>query len=217
MGTVRSNHAGAAGVYAAMAADQGLIGIYMAVANGNAMAPWGGDQRLLGTNPIAIAVPSASGRPFVLDIATTTASHGTIRVAADAGERMPEGWVVDAQGNPVTDPAQADEGFLVPIGGYKGAGLNIAIGLLAGVINGAAFGSSVVDQAADRSTPTNTGQAIMAFRADLFAPHAETLAAVEAGLDELRAGILVGRPVASARRRGRCSAVGPAAKRRDRE
>jgi LDH2 family malate/lactate/ureidoglycolate dehydrogenase len=116
-------------------------------------------------------------------------------VAADAGEQIPEGWVVDAEGNPVTDPAKADEGFLVPMGGYKGAGLNIAIGLLAGVINGAAFGSSVVDQLANPSTPTNTGQVILALRADLFAPHDETLAAVEAGLDELRSGISSGGPL----------------------
>ena len=157
VGTVRSNHAGAAGLYALRAAEAGMVGIYLAVANANGLPPWGGSNPLLGTNPLAIAVPSA-GSPFVLDIATTAASHGTIKTTRAAGLPMPEGWVVDREGRPITDPARADEGFLVPMGGYKGAGLTIAIGLLAGVLNGAAFGSSVVDQRVDLTTPTNTGQ-----------------------------------------------------------
>ena len=97
VGTVRSNHAGAAGLYAQMAADAGLIGMYFAVANANGMPPWGGTNPVLGTNPIAIAVPTTA-RPFVLDIATTAASHGTIKVAAREGRPMPEGWVIDADG-----------------------------------------------------------------------------------------------------------------------
>ena len=140
VGTVHSNHAGAAGLYAEMAADAGLIGLYFAVANANGMPPWGGAEPLLGTNPIAIAVPT-NGTPFVLDVATTATSHGTIKVAAREGRQLPEGWVVDAAGSPITDPTRAHEGFLVPMGGYKGSGLTIAIGLLAGVLNGAAFGS----------------------------------------------------------------------------
>ncbi|HEX6236065.1 MAG TPA: Ldh family oxidoreductase [Acidimicrobiales bacterium] len=186
VGTVHSNHAGAAGVYAALAARQGMIALYLAVANGNAMPPWGGTERLLGTNPIAIAVPARDGPPFVLDIATTVVSHGTIRVAAMAGEQIPAGWVVDADGRPITDPDRADEGYLMPIGGYKGAGLNIAIGLLAGVLNGAAFGRSVVDHTADRATPANTGQALLVMRPDLFMPADVALASIDRHLDELR-------------------------------
>lgn len=168
VGTVHSNHAGAAGVYTAMALSRGLIGLYFAVANGNGMPPPGGRERLLGTNPIAVAFPAGEEVPFQLDIATTVASHGSISVKAQAGEPLPEGWVVDAGGNPLTDPARADEGFLVPIGGYKGAGLNIMIGLLAGVMTGAAFGRDVVQFRTDLTTPTNTGQAILVMRPDLF-------------------------------------------------
>jgi LDH2 family malate/lactate/ureidoglycolate dehydrogenase len=186
VGTVRSNHAGAAGLYPAMAARRGLIGLYLAVANANAMPPWGGNARILGTNPLAVAVPTADGPPFQLDIATTVVSHGTLKVAAMAGERIPEGWVVDGEGRPITDPRRADEGFLVPIGGHKGSGLNIAIGLLAGVLNGAAFGRSVVDHLADLVTPTNTGQSLLVLRPDLFLPAPEALASVTRHLDELR-------------------------------
>lgn len=185
VGTVRSNHAGAAGLYALRAADAGMVGIYLAVANANGMPPWGGRNPLLGTNPLAVAVPSDSGA-FVLDIATTAVSHGTIKTTRNAGLPMPEGWVVDREGRPITDPALADEGFLVPMGGYKGSGLTIAIGLLAGVLNGAAFGSEVVDHRLDRTTPTNTGQLLLVIAADLFRPLADALGGVEAALEELR-------------------------------
>lgn len=185
VGTVHSNHAGAAGLYAQMAADAGCVGIYLAVANANGMPPWGGTNPLLGTNPLAIAIPTTS-TPFVLDIATTTASHGTIKVAAREGRPMPQGWVIDTAGRPITDPSKAHEGFLVPIGGYKGAGLTIAIGLLAGVLNGAAFGADVIDHRVDESTPTNTGQAVLVLRTDLFRPKPVVLAELTRQLDALR-------------------------------
>jgi LDH2 family malate/lactate/ureidoglycolate dehydrogenase len=186
VGTVRSNHAGAAGLYPAMLAEQHLVGLYFAVANANGMPPWGGIEPILGTNPIAVAIPCATGQPFLLDIATTTASHGTIKVAQQRGQPMPVGWVVDDAGQPITDPNRADEGFLVPIGGYKGSGLNIAIGLLAGVLNGAAFGRSVVDHRTDLVTPTNTGQLLVAIAVDVFRPLESVLADITAHLEELR-------------------------------
>jgi L-2-hydroxycarboxylate dehydrogenase (NAD+) len=185
VGTVHSNHAGAAGLYAQMAADAGFVGLYVAVANANGMPPWGGTNPLLGTNPLAIAVPT-NGTPFVLDIATTATSHGTIKVAAQEGRSLPEGWVVDAEGRPITDPARAGEGFLVPMGGYKGSGLTIAIGLLAGVLNGAAFGADVVDHRHDLQTPTNTGQAILVLRPDIFRPTDVVLADLTRHLDAVR-------------------------------
>ena len=168
VGTVRSNHAGAAGVYTELAMSRDLIAIYMAVASANVMPAWGGDERLLGTNPIAIAIPAGDRAGFNLDIATTVASHGTIKVLAQAGKDMPEGWVIDSEGNPITDPRAADSGYLMPIGGYKGSGLNMAIGLLAGVLNGAAFGSDVIDHRKVPDQAANTGQAIFVMRPDLF-------------------------------------------------
>jgi L-2-hydroxycarboxylate dehydrogenase (NAD+) len=185
VGTVHSNHAGAAGLYAEMAADAGLVGMYFAVANANGMPPWGGTDPLLGTNPIAIALPTR-GTPFLLDIATTATSHGTIKVHAREGRPLPEGWVVDKDGRPITDASRAGEGYLVPMGGYKGSGLTIAIGLLAGVLNGAAFGRDVVDHRRDQVTPTNTGQSILVMRPDLFRPNDEVLADLTRHLDALR-------------------------------
>jgi LDH2 family malate/lactate/ureidoglycolate dehydrogenase len=173
VGTVHSNHAGAAGVYTSLALNAGFGAMYFAVANGNQMPPWGGRERLLGTNPLAVAFPAGRESAFELDIATTVVSHGTIDVKARAGEQLPPGWVIDADGNPITDPERAEEGFLVPIGEYKGAGLNFMVGALAGIMTGAAFGRDVVPFRRDLVSPTNTGQAIVVFRPDLFMERSE--------------------------------------------
>ena len=187
VGTVHSNHAGAAGVYADMALKRDMISIYTAVASANVMPPWGGRRRLLGTNPISIAIPGGVESGFQLDIATTVASHGNIKVLAQAGEKMPEGWVIDAEGEPITDPTKADKGFLMPIGGYKGSGLNMAIGLLAGVLNGAAFGSDVIDHRAVPDQKANTGQSMFVMRPDLFGDLDDFKAGIDRHLGELRA------------------------------
>ena len=186
VGTVHSNHAGAAGVYTAMALRHDLASMYFAVANANGLAPWGGRERLLGTNPIAASFPAGEEIPFQLDIATTVASHGSIKVKEQAGEPMPEGWVIDGNGNPITDPGRVDDGYLVPIGGYKGSGLNIMIGALAGIMTGAAFGRQVVNFRADAATPTNTGQSILVIRPDLFLPLDEYKKEMDRQLREFR-------------------------------
>jgi LDH2 family malate/lactate/ureidoglycolate dehydrogenase len=186
VGTTHSNHAGAAGVYTGMALKRELIAIYLAVASANVMPPWGGSDRLLGTNPISIAIPAGEEPAFQLDIATTVTSHGTIQTFAQRGEQLPVGWVQDAGGDPITDPAHADEGFLVPIGGYKGSGLAMAIGLLAGVLNAAAFGSDVLDHRSVADAPANTGQVIWVMRPDLFREMDEFRRAMDRHLRELR-------------------------------
>jgi len=186
VGTVRSNHAGAAGVYTAMALQSDLIAIYMAVGSVNVMPPWGGREPLLGPNPISIAIPAGEQPAFQLDIATTVASHGTIKVLAQSGEQMPEGWAQDREGHPITDPLRADEGFLLPIGGHKGAGLSMAIGLLAGLLNDAAFGSEVIDHRAVSDVPANTGQAMLVLRPDLFRDLDAFKSAIDEQLGEMR-------------------------------
>jgi LDH2 family malate/lactate/ureidoglycolate dehydrogenase len=101
-------------------------------------------------------------------MATTVAAYGKVKTALQRGETMPEGWMIDRKGNPLTDPKRADEGFLLPIGGYKGYGLALIIGLLAGTLNGAAMGREVIDFNADDVTPTNTGQAVLAISLEAF-------------------------------------------------
>ncbi len=186
IGIRRGNHAGAAGVYAALPLQHDMIGVYMAVANANLMPPWGGLDKLLGTNPIAFAIPAGEEPPFVLDMATTVASFGKVKVAAQRGETMPVGWMIDRQGEPLTDPRRADEGFLLPIGGHKGYGLNVFIGLMAGVLNGAAFGSNVINFNQDFQNSTNTGQVFLAMRPDLFRDLAEFKAEMDKSIREIK-------------------------------
>src|SRR3954470_7418821 len=139
VGARRSNHAGAAGVYAALPLVHGMIGIYSVVASANHMAMWGGAETLLGTNPLAVAIPAGEEAPVVLDIATTVVSYGTVKNYRLQGKQMPEGWMVSREdGGPLTDPARSEHGLLLPIGGYKGSGLALMLGLLAGPLNSAA-------------------------------------------------------------------------------
>src|SRR5690349_7241208 len=170
VGATHSNHASTAGIYAEMPVHHGMIGLYAAIANANHMAVWGGAELLLGTNPLGIGVPSGAG-PLVLDMATTVVSYGTVKKYALEGRAMPEGWFVNAKtGEPLTDPKRSAEGVLLPIGGYKGAGLAIMLGLLAGTLNGAAFGKDVVDFNADDTSETNTGHFICAIDIRRFIP-----------------------------------------------
>jgi L-2-hydroxycarboxylate dehydrogenase (NAD+) len=187
VGVRRSNHAGTAGLYAAMPVEHGMIGLYAAVANANHMAVWGGSELLLGTNPLGIAVPSGGG-PVVLDMATTIVSYGTVKKNALAGRDMPEGWLIDTQtGGPLTDPKRSAEGLLLPIGGYKGSGLAIMLGLLGGVLNGAAFGRDVIDFNYNQDGATNTGHFMVAIDIKRFTPLATFVAETDRHLADLRA------------------------------
>jgi LDH2 family malate/lactate/ureidoglycolate dehydrogenase len=168
IGSHYGNHSGAASVYVRKLAEQGYIGIYMAVGNANHMAPWGGIDLLLSTNPIAIAVPAGDGPTVLLDIATTVAAYGKVKVAAQKGESIPDDWMIDRQGKPITDPKKSAEGSLLPIGGYKGYGLAVMIGLLAGALNNAAVGKGTIDFNAHHDLVTNTGQTIIAVDPSAF-------------------------------------------------
>jgi len=168
IGSHYGNHSGAASVYVRKLAEHGYIAIYMAVGNANHMAPWGGIDLLLSTNPIAIAVPSGDHPIVLLDIATTVAAYGKVKVAAQKGESIPEGWMIDRQGNHITDPQKSSEGSLLPIGGYKGYGLAVMIGLLAGALNNAAVGKGTIDFNAHHDLITNTGQTIIAVDPSAF-------------------------------------------------
>ena len=110
VGAKRSNHAGAAGVYAAMTLPHDMIGIYAVVANANHMPLHGGAENLLGTNPIAFSVPAGELPPVVLDIATTVVSYGTVKAYKLQGKTIPEGWMVNPKdGQPLTDSARSGE------------------------------------------------------------------------------------------------------------
>lgn len=181
VGAHHSNHAGPASLYAEIPLRHNMVGLYVAVGSANHMPPWGGTDMLLSTNPIAVAIPSGKMPPIVLDMATTVAAYGKVKAKAKAGEMMPDGWMIDRLGRPLTDPQKSNDGFLLPIGGPKGYGLALVFGLLAGTLNGAAFGRNVVDFNADSKTVTNTGHFVVALNIEAFTD----LGTFREGVDEI--------------------------------
>jgi len=189
-GAKMSNHAGPAALYAMMPLEAGMIGLYLAVGNANHLAPWGGLDMLLSTNPIAVAVPALDEPPIVLDMATTVAAYGKVKTAAQRGEQMPLGWMIDREGRPLTDPKRANEGLLLPLGGmeagFKGYGLSLVFGLLAGTLNGAAMGRNVIDFNNDDTSVTNTGHAVVAIDPEAFGDAMQFRANVDALIRDIR-------------------------------
>jgi LDH2 family malate/lactate/ureidoglycolate dehydrogenase len=163
-----------------------MIGLYFAVGNANHLPPWGGLDMLLSTNPIAVAIPTHNETPIVLDMATTVAAYGKVKAKAQRGEMMPEGWMMDRQGKPLLDPKRSEEGFLMPIGGYKGYGLSLVVGLLAGTLNGAAMGKDVIDFNHDDHSVTNTGQAIAVIDPSAFGDVQDFKARVDELIRDIR-------------------------------
>jgi len=172
VGAKRSNHAGAGAIYAMIPVEHGMVGIYGAQSSVLHMAPWGGTEPLLGTNPLAVAIPAGKEAPVVLDIATSVTSNGAIRTHQLENRPMPEGWVMNrTDGSAITDPSRINEGTYVPMAEYKGSGLSIIIGLLAGPLNRAAFGRDVRDFAApEGSGEPNVGQFVVALDVARFLP-----------------------------------------------
>ena len=170
VGARMSNHAGPAALYAMMPLAHDMIGLYFAVGSNNHLPPTGSAEALLGTNPVAVAIPADREPAVVMDMAPTVTAFGKVRLKAAQGEPMPVGWMIDHAGNPLTDPKRAGEGFLLPIGEYKGYALSLIIGLLAGTLNQAAFGRDIVDFIKHPDAATNTGQSILAVKVDAFCP-----------------------------------------------
>jgi len=186
VGTRYSNHAGPASLYARMPLAHDMIGIYFAVGNANHLPPWGGMEMLLSTNPIAAGIPAREEPALVLDMATTVAAYGKVKAKAKRGEMMPEGWMIDRQGNALLDPKRAEEGFLLPIGGHKGYGLALLVGVLAGTLGGAAMGRDVIDFNADHQSVTNTGQAILVLDLKAFAEPEQFKASIDKLIRDIR-------------------------------
>jgi LDH2 family malate/lactate/ureidoglycolate dehydrogenase len=137
-----SNHCGAMDFWAMMALPHDMIGL----ATTNAiptMAPWGGTDKIVGINPLGVAFPAAAERPIVLDIAFGATAHGKIRVYHQKGRPIPDGWAFDADGDPTTDTVAALSGLIQPIGGHKGVGLGIVMGMLATLLSGASYGTEL--------------------------------------------------------------------------
>jgi LDH2 family malate/lactate/ureidoglycolate dehydrogenase len=142
VGVRNSNHFGMAAHFTRMIAQQGCVGLV--TTNGSpAMAPWGGKEKAVGANPWSIAAPAGRHGVTVMDIANVNAARGKIYAARERGATIPEGWALDAEGRPTTDPAAAIAGVILPMGGHKGYAISFMMDLLSGVLTGSSFATGV--------------------------------------------------------------------------
>jgi LDH2 family malate/lactate/ureidoglycolate dehydrogenase len=183
--TVRNAaHIGMVGYYAERRALEGLCTLAFTTTE-VLVHPFGGAEALVGTNPIAIGIP-ANPRPFVLDMATSVSAMGKIIAMKHRGEKIPEGWAVDKDGRPTTDPEEAIHGSLSPAGGPKGYGLGIAIAMLGGLLPGTEIGRKVLGTL-DTEYRCTVGDLFIVIDPKAF-PGADTIAeGVKGYLDDLRA------------------------------
>jgi LDH2 family malate/lactate/ureidoglycolate dehydrogenase len=166
VGVRHSNHFGPAAYYVEKAVCQGFIG--MAISNAPPhMAPFGGKTRFLGTNPVAIGIPAGEEDPLIFDASTSVVARGKIIVAAHTKTPISEGWALDPDGYPTTDPDQALAGAVLPFGGPKGSAISFIIDIFCGVMTGASFALHL-NTLEDLATEQNVGHVFAAVRTDLF-------------------------------------------------
>jgi (2R)-3-sulfolactate dehydrogenase (NADP+) len=167
-GITHSHHCGAAGHPVERLAAAGLVAMLFANTPG-AIAPWGGAKAVFGTNPIAFACPLPGAAPIVVDLSLSKVARGNILAARQKGERIPEGWALDASGAPTTDPDAALAGTMLPLGDAKGTALALMVELLAAGLTGANYAAEASSFLDAEGPPPGTGQLIIAFDPDAFA------------------------------------------------
>ncbi len=175
----RSTHYGAAFLFAREALTEGMIGFSTTAAVAQ-VAPFGGRERALGTNPLCIAVPGGERGPIILDMATSVVARGKVQLAALEGKPIPQGWALDAEGHPTTNPVAASKGSMLPLGGYKGYGLALMVEILSSVLSGALVGKQIGEMFSGLETPQGLGHFFGALDVSLFMPLDEFRARMDA-------------------------------------
>lgn len=167
VGVRSSNHFGINAYYTMMAAQENLIG--MTFTNTSPlMAPFGGREALLGSNPLSIAIPAGKEPTMVVDMATSVVARGKLEVAAREGKAIPEGWAIDAEGRATVDPVKGLAGVLLPFGGPKGYGLALLVDILSGVLTGAKYGPEAGSLFGDMDRPQDIGHFFIAISVENF-------------------------------------------------
>ena len=180
-------HFGTARRFALQAANADCVGVVMCNTRPLMPAP-GGAERLIGNNPIAIAVPTGGSIPIVLDMATSEAAMGKIRMAEKAGQKIPETWAVKSDGTPTTNPVEAIAGMLLPSAGPKGFGLAFLIDLLCGLLSGGASGAAVQPLYGDASVPYDSSHLFIAIDVAHFGDPATVRAIAAVAAERIRSG-----------------------------
>lgn len=133
-----NNTVGPAFYYPLKAAEKGCIGILFSNSPAQ-MAPFGGKEKMLGTNPFSAVIPVPGGDPIIIDMATSVVAKSKFKQYKEEGKKLPDGWALDENGNPTNDPEEGIKGLVLPMAGFKGYGIAMLIDLIAGLISGAAF------------------------------------------------------------------------------
>src|SRR5215210_123199 len=179
-----SNHFGTAMWFTRRAARDGCVAVLTTNAS-PAMAPWGGREKVLGTNPWSIAAPAPGGRVVAVDIANTAVARGKIYLAQNRGEPIPETWALTPDGAPTTDPAEGVLGVILPMAGHKGYAITFMMDVLSGALTGSAVGTGVHGPyEADR--PSGAGHLFLALDPDAFGDRAGYETRVRQLIDEVK-------------------------------
>lgn len=186
VGIRNSNHCGMLADYTMQAAKEGCIAL--AVTNAPpSMAPWGGRGRFFGTNPFSYAMPAGEENDIVFDMATSLVAKGKIIIAQKNGQDIPLGWAISKEGKPTTNPTEALEGLVLPVGGPKGYGITFMVEALSSLFTGAAFGPYIGDLYNNFSQPQDIGQCFIVMRADLFQELQQFKQRMDQMIQEIRA------------------------------
>ncbi|MEM7223240.1 MAG: Ldh family oxidoreductase [Pseudomonadota bacterium] len=168
MGVTNSYNCGVCGYHVRRIAEAGKVALGFVNAPAS-IAPWGGRTPVFGTNPISCGVPRAEAPPLVIDQSSSVIARSEVAVHASRGEPLHEGWALDAEGRPTTDPAAALAGSMVPSGGYKGAGIALIVEVMAALVTGAHLSVEASSFGDNEGGPPGTGQFFLAIDPDFFA------------------------------------------------
>lgn len=179
-----SNHCGALAYYTELATKANMAAMVMTNST-PLMAPWGGTTLSVGTNPISFGFPTG-GDPVILDMATSASARGKVFVAAQKGLKLPDGVALNKEGEPTTDPKEALEGLLLPVGGPKGYGLSLIIDIMAGIMTGSNFGQTITSLYGDLKTAQDIGHFAVIINIDDFLPMGDFLAGMQRSREQLK-------------------------------
>lgn len=189
-----SSHYGAGAFWSDQLAEAGFLS-FITSSTGPVVAPHGGLEKVLGTNPLTLGAPSADGWPLTADLATSNGAYGKVIAARNEGKHLPEGWAVDSEGNPTTDPEAAAAGSMIPFGSHKGSAVSVLLEAFASSLTDATFAYETIDIWSNPASRMNNGHLVVAIDAAAFGGRAHTEARVAALQQRVRQSGPAGRTV----------------------
>ena len=169
VGIKNSNHYGTASYFSMLAMKKGMIGISASNAP-STMAPWGGIKPFLGTNPFSVAIPTKNEKPIVIDMATSVVARGKVILAAKNGQKIPEGWAINTEGEATTDAEEALAGSVLPFAGPKGYAISLLIDILSGILSGGPYGPNINNLYENSKDPQCVGHFFGVINIEKFIP-----------------------------------------------